>query len=209
MFDISLDEIVKALFGDTDEPKGRRAKIDKLVDVDAALPIESQEGVGVDQLLRARIQYLTAQATTLHQQVQFADAKGAMLITALAFIAARGGYEPSFSTWVGFFDYVFYAGLAGSFAAVLLAVAPRYPNRELRRKLAEKERFSWPGVVGGKTDFAEFMRDSSPSQMVVSMARSNAGLSEILRRKFRSLRFGFAFAALSLVGLGLAALLNT
>ena len=199
------------MFFGFDDPQNTPIAASKLLDFDDDAPLKSKEGVSADYLFRGRIQFLAAQTTTLHQQVQFADAKGAMLITALGFIAARGGFEPGFASLAAFFDLAFYLGLAGAFAAVLLAVAPRYPNTELRSMIARRERFSWPGVLGGQagaSDFAEFMKESSPSQMVVSMARCNAALSDILRQKYRALRYAFLAGGFALAGLAVGILLR-
>lgn len=69
-----------------------------LFDTDADERIEDMQGVSADYLFRGRLQFLAAQTTTLHQQIQFSDAKGAMLMTALGFIAARGGFNPGFGS---------------------------------------------------------------------------------------------------------------
>lgn len=210
MKDFSLEDIAKAFFG-FDDPQRTSIASTQIQELDSDAPIDGKEGVGPDHLVRARLQFLAAQTTSLHHQVQFADAKGALLITALGFIAARGGYEPSLSSFAGFFDLVFYLGLAGSFAAVLWAVAPSFPDRAARAMIARRERFSWPGVVGdGRSadDFAAFMRKSAPSQLVVSMARCNAALSVILQRKYLALRCGFISGGVAFSGLALALLLK-
>ena len=202
MKEFSLEEIAKTFFG-FDDPQRAATKVSQLAHFDGDEPIEKTDGVSPDYIFRGRLQFLAAQTASLHQQVQFSDAKGAMLITALGFIAARGGYRPGFDSITAVFDLVFYLGLAGAFASVLFAVAPRYPSQEARTNIAQRERFSWPGALGGAEapDYAAFMNGSSPRQMVASMARCNVALSDILRRKYRALRYGFIFGGAALAGL--------
>ncbi|MEO1472218.1 MAG: Pycsar system effector family protein, partial [Pseudomonadota bacterium] len=87
----------------------------------------------------------------------------------------------------------------------IAAIVPRFPAAGLRRALWREDRFSWPALAGGDYgpgEFARFMRTAEASQMVCSLARSNAACATILLGKYRLLRLAFALALVQFVLLG-------
>lgn len=178
----------------------------KLRELDAAGAIDAREGMGVDQLVRSRLQYLAAQDRSLIAQIQFADAKAAAMITLLGLVlieAWRPGPDPAPAAagLVALSSAFFHVAAAIGLGLCLWAVIPRYPSDEDRQASALSERYSWPALAAdpeGGDDYAAFMRASQPSHLVASLAQSNHALAQILARKFQTLRTAYLFGAAAL-----------
>jgi hypothetical protein len=172
--------------------------------------ISGSEGLSVNDLSRIRVLVLLGQNQTLVAQTQFADAKAAALMTLMGLLALRG---PVDLTAVGTGDPLalgFVIVNALSIAGCIVAIIPRYPPPAVRHQLALTDRFSWPALVSpgyDAEDHAAFMRVSEASELVVSLARSNAAVSRILLRKFQALRAAFllALSNVALIALALGA----
>jgi len=167
----------------------------------AALPLGDDlggtEGLDPNYVSRIRVQYLLGQNHALVTQMQFADAKAAALMTIMGLIALRGPIDVTAMRLIDPLG-VTMAGLnALCLAACIWALIPRYPARSVRNALAARDRFSWPALTApdlGPLDYARFMRQAEVSQLVMSLAQSNAAMSRILLRKFTVLRAAFWLA---------------
>lgn len=156
--------------------------------------LAGNEGLDANYVSRIRLQYLIGQNATLLGQMQFADAKAAALLTLVGLLSIRGPVD--FST-VTAGDFLALASAAFSGLCVLgcvMAIIPRYPPPSIRRAMRVRDRFSWPALASADydpVDYAMFMRTAEVSQLVMSMAQSNAAVSRILLRKFQLLRLAF------------------
>jgi hypothetical protein len=178
------------------------------------LPIAGSEGLDVSQVSRLRMHFLVSQQASLVAQTQFADAKAAALMALLGIVALNGpvklgGAGPPQIEAVAIFVTMF---VAIGFA--IWALIPRFPNAGRARAMGRCDRFSWPSLASRSYDPVEhavFMRTAEASQLVMSLAHSNATMARVLRRKFVSLRIAFLLASadlalilLHVVGLRLA-----
>lgn len=193
--------------------------------LDTGAGIAGSEGLDVNYLSRIRIHFLVGQHQSLIAQMQFADAKAAALMTVIGLLAMRGPLAPGAALSAGASGGASAGtGLGaallpapGALAAVatilslavlvvcIAAIVPRFPAAGLRRALWREDRFSWPALAGGDYgpgEFARFMRTAEASQMVCSLARSNAACATILLGKYRLLRLAFALALVQFVLLG-------
>ncbi|MCB1507644.1 MAG: hypothetical protein KDI98_02425 [Hyphomicrobiaceae bacterium] len=173
-----------------------------LDDLDLSLPVDSAEGLSTDYVSRMRIQYLAVQSQTLAAQVRFADAKAGILMAVIGIVAARGTFDTPLD------DPLTGAVLAVSALCLLsaiLAILPRYPDKATRQAMYVSDRFSWPSLAETvpAEDYADFMRTSEASQLVMSMALSNQAQAGILLKKFRMLRLAFLSAGLVILLLAL------
>ena len=177
----------------------------KLSDVDLNTPLGGSQGLSVNDISRIRVHYLLSQHTAIVQQIQFADAKAAALVTLIGLIALRGPIDmpgPAMNP----ISIVFSILCAVCIILCMLTVFPRYPGKSGSSELAEMENWSWPSHSSGKSgakDYSLFMQTSEVSQLVHSLSVSNLSVARVLRKKFRFLRMGFAIAALALIVLGL------
>lgn len=164
------------------------------------LHIAGKEGLDVNHASRLRMQFLTSQHASLVAQTQFADAKAAALMTLLGLLALNGPVR--LDAAAPQLDAV--AILATMIVAIgfaVWAIMPRFPTAERGRLMVQRDRFSWPALVGGGYDPVEhavFMRTAEASQLVMSVAHSNATMARVLRRKFVSLRIAFVLACADL-----------
>lgn len=148
-------------------------------------------------MTRARIEFAIGQNAALYDQVKFADAKAATLLTLIGLLAAfvsGGGIDASTPATA-----VLLALNALVIALCLLVLTPRLPGPQERARLARTDRFSWTALTcTGYTaeDHAAFLRRAQASQLIVSIARSNSAVARVLMRKFTLLRFAFAAAGL-------------
>ncbi|MEL6482126.1 MAG: Pycsar system effector family protein [Pseudomonadota bacterium] len=177
-----------------------------------AADLSGNEGLDPNYLSRIRIHVLIAQHQGLIQQMQFADAKAAALMTVTGLLAVQGplsdlgsgaglatgisqslsggfmaALHPMISLAAAFF------GVA-SLAMCLWAIVPRYPRIGIRRMMGVVDRFSWPSLATPDYDaasYAAYMRTSEASQLVASLARSNSACANILFKKFHALRYAF------------------
>ncbi|MEL6267055.1 MAG: hypothetical protein AAFR52_15645 [Pseudomonadota bacterium] len=183
--------------------------------------------VGQHQSLIAQMQFADAKAAALMTVIGLLAmrgplAPGAALSAALsggassgASAGASGGASSGASAGTGLGAALLPA--PGALAAVatilslavlvvcIAAIVPRFPAAGLRRALWREDRFSWPALAGGDYgpgEFARFMRTAEASQMVCSLARSNAACATILLGKYRLLRLAFALALVQFVLLG-------
>lgn len=175
--------------------------IPTIEEVDLSQPLDGSEGLSANYISRIRTQYLFSQHQALITQVQFADAKAIALVTLMGFTLLRG---PAPFTAVELADPVHLIFLAVGAAAMLfclLAVVPRYPPRNVRLDMAGRDRWSWPALASDPdqgAEFARFMKTAEVSQLVQSVALSNAAVSRILIAKYAMLRTGFLLAIASL-----------
>ncbi len=170
--------------------------------IDLSLPLAGREGVDSNHASRARIQTLLDQHNSLIAQTQFADTKSAGLVTLIGLLALKGPL-PMETMQRG--DPVAVASALLSALCILFcvwAVFPRYPQAQLRAKLNEIDRFSWPALASAEfsaADYAAYMQTVEVSQIVHSIARSNSAISAILLRKYLLLRIAFFFGIADLV----------
>lgn len=166
------------------------------------LDIGSSEALTVDQLARARLQFLIGQNASILHQTQFADAKAGTLLAVFGVVTVVVGQNPDFLPPL--VSLVLLALTVIIIALCLFAVLPRIPDRNQVRALRRHELFSWPILTddtASEEAFSDFMRTSQASHLVVSVARANEATARILQRKFKLLRW----ALLSALG-GLAIL---
>jgi hypothetical protein len=167
--------------------------------------IGSREGVSTDQLTRSRLQFALSQNATLQGQAQFADAKAATLLTLIGLLAAYvsgGGVGATTPTMA-----VLLALNAAVLCLCLIVLMPSLHTPSVRSKLAETDRFSWPALTCIRytaEEHAAFLRCSQASQLILSVARSNASVARILMRKYLLLRIAFIVSIVN-VGATLAA----
>jgi len=175
-----------------------RAQLDEMaMDVD----ISSQEGLDANHMSRARIQFLTAQNQALVNQFQFADAKAGVLITLMGLLAfQRPEILPVEEGVVAMaaFSFLVVTLIVTCLILALLAVLPRFPDAAARKAQADDERFSWPGLTSLQdgNDYTAYMRTAQASQLIISIARSNQNMAQILLRKYFLLRVSFLIALL-------------
>ncbi|MFZ2101627.1 MAG: Pycsar system effector family protein [Oricola sp.] len=180
-----------------------------LDEIDLSLPLSGSESLDVNHASRARIQFLTDQHQALLTQIQFADAKSVALMTLLGVIALRGPIEMHSSGEDPVLRYVFLFISAIAIFCCFWAVFPRYPGAKMRRAMFGYDRWSWPSLAADAldpADYARFMQTAEISQLVQSLAVSNAAVARILLRKYVALRvaFGFSIAVLAIVCVRLA-----
>jgi hypothetical protein len=162
--------------------------------------IGSLEGVSVDQLTRARLQFALGQNHTLMTQTQFADAKAATLLTLIGLLSAYvsgGGMDATTPSRI-----VLLALNAVVIALCLMTLTPRVPGKALRGGLSDKDRYSWPALASklyGGDEHADFLRTAQASQLVMSVARSNGAIAVILLRKYTLLQIAFVVSILDVV----------
>jgi hypothetical protein len=173
----------------------------KLSEVDLTLDLGGSENHNINYVSRIRTQYLFSQAQSLVAQSQFADAKAASVIGLMGLIALRGPITP-FDETLTYYSVVYLTCAACSVLFAMMAIFPRYPGRKLRDQMEEYDRWSWPALASpslSPAEYSAFMQTSEVSQLVHSVALSNAFVSRILLSKFKMLRFAFIFALTQLV----------
>lgn len=169
-------------------------------------PHETLEGVSMGDLLRCKIMYLSAQNRALAQQSQVADAKGATLMTVIGLLIVNGPFANDYRTTGDLVSLAVLILAALGFTASLYAIIPRFPNAGQRDLIALRDRYSWPGLASDLMDreaYAQFVRDSQATHLILSMSRSNGALAKILLNKYTSLRLGFAFGLTAFATFGL------
>lgn len=152
------------------------------------------EGVKMGDLLRCRIQYLAAQNRSLNMQAQVADAKAATLLTVIGLLMVNGPFAADYRDTGDVVALMILALSALCFGACIYALVPRYPDPATRDRIALRDRFSWPGLASDRLHpevYAQFVRDSQATHLLLSMARSNGALSKIILQKYMSIRFAF------------------
>jgi hypothetical protein len=171
----------------------------------ASLPVDlhigGSEGLDVSQLSRLRMHFLVSQQASLVAQTQFADAKAGALMALLGLVALNGPVKlgdagPPQIDAVAIFVTMF---VAIGFA--IWALIPRFPNAGRAREMCRADRFSWPSLASRSyepLEHAVFVRTAEASQLVMSLAHSNATMARVLRRKFVSLRIAFLLASADL-----------
>jgi len=163
--------------------------------------LAGSEGLDANNISRVRIHYLVAQHQASIQQVQFADAKAAAVMTLIGLLALRGPIDLE-SPQNGLLSLVFGIMCAISVFCSIISIFPRYPSLKVSRKLSDFENWSWPslsGISGDPEGYAEYMQTSEVSQLVHSISYSNVIVARVLRRKFLFLRLAFVFAGLSVI----------
>ncbi len=173
----------------------------RLTDVKLDKDLAGSEGLDANNISRVRIQYLIAQHQTSVQQIQFADAKAAVVMTLIGLLALRGPIELN-SAQLSPLEIVFGLISAAAVFCSIAAVFPRYPSRSVSKNISEFETWSWPALSCIGTDpeaFAEYMQTSEVSQLVHSISYSNVTIARVLRRKFMYLRLAFFASGVSLL----------
>ncbi len=175
----------------------------KIDSVDLTKDLAGCEGLDPNYVTRVRAQFLFVQNSALIQQIQFADAKAAALMTLIGLLALRGpielGNEP-----LSVLSMVFGACSGLTVLLCMTAVFPRYPALAKRRNLAQVERWSWLGLSSGELShdaYSNFMQTSEVSQLIHSVAMSNISVARVLQRKFQFLRLAFITTTLTLIAL--------
>ncbi|MEM8651414.1 MAG: hypothetical protein AAGF54_12850 [Pseudomonadota bacterium] len=176
----------------------------KIGDIPLDLPLGGSEELDPNYISRIRSQYLFAQSQMLMTQMQFADAKAAVMVTLVGVVTFRGPINVQQVTMndlgaVAFMLCVFLSALL-----CIIAVIPRYPSADACAHMAESDRWSWPALTASTLtpqDYAEYMHTSEASQLIRFIAVSNGLVAKILLWKFRLLRAGFLFGLLALVAL--------
>lgn len=169
------------------------------------MDIGSSEGLSVDQLARARLQFLIGQNTSILHQTQFADAKAGTLLAVFGVVTVVFGQNPGFLPPL--ISFALLALTVAIIALCLLAILPQIPGRKQVSALRARELFSWPALTdetASPEGFAGFMRTSQVSHLVVSLARANEATARILQRKYRLLRWALLSALAGLVLLATA-----
>jgi Pycsar effector protein len=170
----------------------------KIGEIDLSYPLSGTEGVDPNHASRIRIQTLLDQHGSLIQQTQFADAKSGGLITVIGLLALNGPLP------LGNMLRSDYLSIAGGIFAVacmlfcVFTIFPRYPSGNVRKNLADRDRFSWPSLTAPEFDaeaYSSYMHTAEVSEIVHSIAHSNTAVSKILLRKFQTLRIAFFFGA--------------
>lgn len=174
-------------------------------DIDLTLPLAGSEGHDINYVSRVRTQYLFAQHQALLTQIQFADAKAGALMTVLGLIILRGpiGWDSDVVPHVLRYSFLSLGAVAVFFC--FWAVFPRYPGASVRNMLAKQERWSWLALSADEMtphDFARYMQTAEVSELVHSVANSNAAVSNILLRKYSALRIAFLASFGVLLSLG-------
>lgn len=170
-----------------------------LEDLTFETDITSSENVSLDYMARIRMDFLLGQNQTMITQTQFADAKAGALLAFIGLVATRGpgsvvdivAVTPLLVAQVALHGLALICGI--------IVLYPRYAGMDARRRMVRSDRFSWPSLASGRMnaeDFGGFMRTSQLSQLILSIARSNHNLSQILLRKFTWLRAAFLVAVL-------------
>ena len=177
-----------------------RTPVLALDEIDRTTDIKGGEGLDANHMSRARIHYLLGQNDTLVMQLQFADAKAAALMTLMGLLALRGPVDFSLVTLSDPLSMASALLNMLCLAGCVVAIIPRYPAAPRRRDMRVRDRFSWPALAADDydgTDYAEYMRTAEISQLVVSLAQSNAISARILLRKFKALRIAFLLGILN------------
>ena len=175
-------------------------KVPRIEDIELTHGLAGSEGMDSNHASRARIQFLLDQHATLIAQTQFADAKTGGLVTLIGLLALKG---PVPVDRMRMEDPLALAAAGLAAACILfclLSVFPRYPGSAIRASLYETDRFSWPALATRNFDsdaYARFMQTAEVSQMVHSLAHSNAAVARILLRKYQMLRIAFLLGGLN------------
>ncbi len=149
-----------------------------------------------EQIAGLRLQFLLGQSDALGQQIQFADMKAVALFALIGVIAANAILNIESIEYAGALTALVQikAGIMGICLFVLL---PRLANKKQAAQMVRQDRFSWPALASdnyGPEEHASYMRDSELAELIISIARSNAIVARILRRKFTLLRWAFLLA---------------
>lgn len=161
--------------------------------------IRSKEGVGVDQMTRSRLSFLTSQHTALLRQIQIADTKAGAILAVLGVFGAQ-----IVTSNLGINDNLYLMIICLSVIVVVLCLAvviPRFYYVGDRSEMHETDRFSFSALANDAytaDDHAAFMRTSQASQLIMSIARTNSEVAHVLATKFKILRWTFALAILDM-----------
>jgi hypothetical protein len=169
--------------------------------VPADLRIAGTEGLDANHASRLRMQFLVSQHGSLVTQTQFADAKAAALMTLMGLVALNGPVRIGSSGPPQLDAVAIFVMMVLAIGFAIWAIIPRFPDTELSRFIMRRDRFSWPALACEDYDpvqHAAFMRTAEASQLVMSIAHSNAAMARVLRRKFVALRIAFVLAGVDL-----------
>ena len=167
------------------------------------IDIGSDEGLSVDQMTRSRLQFLLGQSAQISRQTQFADAKAGTLLAIVGVLALIVADRQA-----GVHAYLLAAYAIVTVAVVaicLYALMPRVPSAKHADELSNSDLFSWPSLSSGSFDgvhYADIMRTSNASILVMSIARSNVAIARVLQNKYKLLRYALGLALVDLILLG-------
>ena len=165
--------------------------------------IGSAEGLSVDQMTRSRLQFLLGQSAQINRQTQFADAKAGTLLAIVGVLALIVADRQT-----GVHIYLLAACALMTVAVVaicLFALMPRVPSQKTASDIRDSDLFSWPALSSQNFDgaqYADVMRTSNASILVMSIARSNVVTARVLRAKYTLLRYALGLALIDLIALG-------
>lgn len=151
--------------------------------------------------VRARINFLDAQNTTIMTQTQFADAKAAALMTVMSLIALRSPFSQA-ATLSDPLDLATYGLIVVSILLCFWAIVPRYPSRKTCADVLAKDKFSWIAISSAPWSADEherFARNGELQELIIGLARSSVGSARVLREKFLALRWAFLTGFLAVV----------
>ncbi|MEM7743240.1 MAG: hypothetical protein AAF409_05965 [Pseudomonadota bacterium] len=163
--------------------------------------LKGSEGLDVNHASRLKMQFLVAQHTSLVTQIQFSDAKAAALMTVMGLIVVNGPVSYGTSAAGDIFALAVFVLMIAAIGFAINALIPRYPGTDLSRQIMRRERFSWPALAAEGYEplaHADFVRTAEASQLIMSVAQTNAAMAHLLRRKFQSLRIAFVLGGLDL-----------
>jgi Family of unknown function (DUF5706) len=166
------------------------------------LNIGGREGLDVNHASRLRMQFLVSQQASLVAQTQFADAKAGALMALLGLVALNGPVKLGGAGSPQPDALAIFILMIGAIGFAVWAIIPRFPKAGTDASMKQHDRFSWPALASRHYDpmeHATFMRTAEASQLVMSIAHSNATMARVLRRKFVSLRIAFLLASADLL----------
>ena len=149
-----------------------------------------------ESVMNLRLQFLLGQSDALGQQIQFADMKAVALFALIGVIAANTILNIESAEYAGALTALVQIK-AGIMALCLFVVLPRLANKQQAAEMVRQDRYSWPALASdnyGPEEHASYMRTSEPTELIISVSRSNAIVARILRRKFSLLRWAFLLA---------------
>ena len=169
------------------------------------LPVDIDPGAGADiapeHAARVRLHFLVGQCASFISQTQFADAKASAVLAFTGLVGARVAVEMDRAA-LGVDEFGLFAVKAMVLTLCLAIIFPRFPGESQRKAIAAKERFSWLALSApgeGSDTYADFVRTAEISTLLDSLARSNAAMAAVLKRKFRLLRAAFMLAVVDVV----------
>ena len=152
-----------------------------------------------------RIRFLLEQHRSMTARAWAVEAKAALLLVGLAAAVAWVPPSPVWSavpmTLAAMAPWAAAAGLLVAAFCAFAALFPHYPGRRARARFAATERWSWAALAGGTTTpegYADWVAGADRADLEDAVAQANVAAARALLWKHRTLRAGFAAAALSM-----------